>query len=162
MALTTAQLTTLKAAILAKPAWSVFPNTADGAYEIAALLNTAAVPSHTVWKTNVPLGEVGKAFVSSEVGGLTTANTNRLSVIGMYRASGVNPTLASDRAFFDDVFSGAGGTGTRAQLLAVWKRLATEGEKLFAVGTGTDASPSALVVEGNISYGDVLLARNLA
>jgi hypothetical protein len=71
----------------------------------------------------------------------------------------VNPSIASNRAFFDDVFSGAGGTNTRAALLALWKRLATRGEKLYATGTGSDASPATLVVEGAISARDVEEAR---
>lgn len=67
----------------------------------------------------------------------------------------------SNRAFFDDVFSGAGGTNTRAALLVLWKRLATRIEKLFATGTGSDAVPATLVFEGEVSVQDIIEARNL-
>jgi hypothetical protein len=74
--------------------------------------------------------------------------------------AGVNPSLPDCRQFFDDIFSGAGGTNTRANLLALWKRLATRAEKLYATGTGSDPSPAVMVVEGAISYQDVMIARN--
>jgi hypothetical protein len=48
---------------------------------------------------------------------------------------------------------------TRAALLALWKRLATRGEKLYATGTGSDAVPGTLTFEGNISARDVEEAR---
>jgi hypothetical protein len=74
-------------------------------------------------------------------------------------SAGVNPSLIDVRQMFDDIFSGAGGTNTRANLLALWKRLATRGEKIFATGTGSDPSPGTLTFEGNISYQDVEQAR---
>ncbi len=37
----------------------------------------------------------------------------------------------------------------------MWKRTATRGEKVFATGTGSDASPATLNYEGAISYNDV-------
>ena len=73
----------------------------------------------------------------------------------MLSPSGVNPSLAERRAFFDEVFSVAAGATTRAQLLALWKRPATRTEKIFATGTGSDASPATLTFEGSISGTDV-------
>jgi len=157
--MTPAQLLTLKNDIAADSTMSAQPNNSDGAMEIARLYNLNATPNFTVWKTNVPLNEVGKKFNGTELAGLSTANNTRLQTIALYLVGGVNPSLADNRQFFDDVFSGAGGTNTRASLLALWKRLATRGEKLFATGTGSDPSPGTLVVEGDISPADVTAAR---
>lgn len=159
MAMTSAQLTTLKAAIDADGVMSAYPIRDDGYYDLAIYLNQTATPAFTVWKTNVPLSEVGRKFNGAELGGLTTANHTRLQTIGTFLIEGVNPSLADNRAFFDDVFSGAGGANTRAALLALWKRAATRVEKIFAVGAGSDASPATMGFEGPVSPTDVQLAR---
>lgn len=158
-ALTPAQLATLKAAIIADPVLNAFPQNSDGAFEIAKAMNSTASPNFTVWKTNVSINEVGKKFNGTELAGLTSLNNTRLQTLAMFLAAGVNPSLTDNRQFFDDIFSGAGGTNTRANLLALWKRLATRVEKLFATGTGTDALPATLTFEGSISFQDVQAAR---
>lgn len=159
MALTAPQLAALKAAILADGTLSVLPQNSDADFTIANAFNLNASPAFTVWKTNVPAGTVGDNLNGTEVAGLTTANISRLQLIFQFSEFGVNPSLIDRRQFFDDVFSGAGGTNTRAKLLILWKRLATRAEKLFATGTGTDPSPATLVFEGVLSYQDVTTAR---
>jgi hypothetical protein len=146
MALTNAQLTTLKADIIANGLEN------SSANAIAEFYNAAS--TFTVWKTNVSINEVGKKFNGAELAGLTTGNQTRLLTLAAYLAGGVNPSLADNRAFFDDVFSGAGGATTRAALLSLWKRIANKVEKLFATGTGTDAVPGLLTFEGSISEQD--------
>ena len=160
MDLTTAQLQTIKTDIANNGDLNAFPNTPDGNQSIADLYNLTFSPTFTVWKTMVKIGEIGNAFDSAELGGLTTANQSRLQTMAMYLAAGVNPSIAANRAFFDDVFSGAGGQNTRASLAILWKRAARRIEKLFATGTGTSVSPATLVVEGKITSTDVLNARN--
>lgn len=160
MALTPAQLTTLKNNIAADPVLNALPNNSDGAFDIANAYNLNAVPNFTVWKTNVAINDVGKKFNGTELAGLSTLNNTRLQTLAVFLAAGVNPSLPDNRQFFDDIFSGAGGTTTRANLLALWKRLATRAEKLFATGTGSDAVPATMVVEGPISFQDVMNARN--
>jgi hypothetical protein len=161
MALTPAQLTTLKADIAANSDLNSQPNNSDGNLAIANLYNLNASPNFTVWKTNVPIGSIGASFNAAELAGLSTLNNTRLQSLAMYLAAGVNASRADTRAFFDDIFSGAGGVNTRAALLILWKRLAKRGEKLFATGTGSDASPATLVHEGNITPTDVQMARDL-
>ena len=158
-ALTPAQLLTIKADITANADLNAQPLTLDGAFAIAAMYNTAASPAWIVWKRNVPINDVGKAFNGAELAGMTTGNQTRLQTLALYLADGVNPTLADNRAFFDDVFSGAGGTNTRANLLVLWKRPALRIEKLFSTGTGTTASPATLTVEGSVSLEDIVAAR---
>lgn len=160
MALTTAQLATMKADILANPDLNSKPNNSDGAFEIARLYNLNASPNWTVWKTNVAINDVGQKFNGTELAGLTTANNTRLQTIAQFLVLGVNPSLPDTRQFFDDVFSGAGGATTRANLLVLWKRLATRAEKLYTTGTGSDPSPATLTFEGFVSYSDVQTARN--
>lgn len=163
MALTATQKTALKAAIIADGTLNAFPNTNDGNFDLAVKLSTEqASPAFTVWRSTVSLGEVGKTFSASELAGLTSLNTQRLQNLAAWLALGVNPSLASVRQFFDDVFSGAGGALTRAALLVIWKRLTTRIEKIFATGTGTDAAPATMGYEGTISGTDVADARNSA
>lgn len=163
MNLTTAQLQALKV-------WLTANASGLNDEQSAALLNAAASPAFTVWKTSVSIGKVGDNLVGTDLAGLSTLNHTRLQTVVTLSAGGVNPSLADRRAFFDDVFSGAGGTLTRAKLLILWKRLATVGEKLFAVGTGTDVSPATLgmrvegdatiYAEGAITIANVSEARN--
>lgn len=161
MALNNAQLVTLKAAIVADPALNALPNDTDSNIFTANAFNAPASPNFTVWKTNIPINELGDAFVGTELAGLTSANNTRLQTVAVYSTQGFNPSLADRRAMLDDIFSGAGGAGTRTRLLALYKRLATRAEKLYATGTGTDATPATLTFEGAISHQDVNSARNL-
>lgn len=153
-ALSTAQRATLKTNILAtQEANDLY--IAGNLSGLIAYYNATATPDFTVWKTNVPLMAVGDAMVATEVAGLTSINLTRLQVLAQYRPNGVNPSIADNRAAYDDIFSGAGGALTRPKLLALWKRLARRVEKLFATGTGSDAVPGQLVFEGQLTLADV-------
>lgn len=139
---------------------SAVPVSPDNAQQVANWYNQPAAPAFTVWKTLVPIGEVGRTFNATEMAGLTSLNTQRLQNLAAWLVGGVNPSLATVRQFFDDVFSGAGGVNTRAALLALWKRAATRAEKLFATGTGTDAVPatSAFADGFQLTRDDVMAA----
>lgn len=174
-ALTPAQLTTLRADINANTATipagipdcgnyvglqaKNVPNVTDGNLCLARFYNTDSNPAFIVWKTNVPLVTVGNTFNPTDLAGLTSLNTQRLQNLAAWLTTGVNPSLASVRQFFDDIFSGAGGANTRTALLALWKRTATRAERLYATGTGSDATPGLLVFEGSLSGSDVDSAR---
>lgn len=159
--LTTAQLQILKTHITNSPDLSSQPNNATGHAEISNLMNLPASPNFTVWKTTVTVRQVMESINGSELGGLTTGNHTRLQTVIIGFTEGVNPSKADIRAMLDDIFSGAGGTNTRAALLVLYKRLATRGEKLYATGTGTDPSPATMGFEGIITPGDVEAARQL-
>lgn len=165
MPLTPSQMTSLKAHIVASGDLNIFPNSSDGNFEVAKLMNVAASPGFTVWKKSVSINEVGKSFNATELAGLTSTNNTRLQTLAIYLAGGVDPSIPGVQAFFNDIFSGAGGTNTRAALLILWKRLASRAEKLFSTGTGSDASPAttaANIGEGFlITAQDVETARNL-
>lgn len=181
MPLTSAQLATLKtdvaantAAIPAGQPWSgafagqainTLPNNGDANVAIAGWYNLAASPSWTIWRTGVGIAEVGKNINGAELAGLSTLNTTRLQTIVLLLAGGVDPSRSDHRAFFDDVFSGAGGVNTRALLLALWKKLATNAQKLFSTGTGSNAVPATLAAGLDESFvlsaAEVETARNL-
>lgn len=114
-----------------------------------------AAGTHTAWKSLVPIGDIGRAINAAELGGLSTLNNTRIQTLCVLLQGGVSPALASQRAFWDDVFSGAGGVNTRAALLALWKRLMRNVEKVFATGTGSDASPATLTFEGTVDANDI-------
>lgn len=137
------------------------PNSSDGNACVARVYNLTASPAFTVWKSSATLVQIGDAIVSTELAGLSSLNLQRLQAIASYGPNGINPSLTDRRAAFDDIFSGAGGALTRPRLLALWKRLATRVEKLYATGTGSDPSPATLVFEGAISGATVNSALNL-
>lgn len=150
MHLTAAQRTTLKADIVAT--LDLNQLYVEGNLQgLADAYNAIAVPTFTVWKTEITRNEVGKTFVASALAAITAGNNDKLANFAAWNET-VDPSRADQRAFFDDIFSVAAGATTRAALLVLWKRQATRLEKLFAVGTGSDAVPATMTVQGSISY----------
>lgn len=157
MALTPAQLTILKNDILSDSTLNAFPMDSDGAFAIAALYAVQASPAFTVWKTNVPTSECKKAMVWTEF--IARSVGERDAWTFMLSNGFINPADSNVRQGILDIFSGAQGLASRTALTALAKRLATRSEKLFSTGTGSDASPATMAVEGQLSYQDVLTAR---
>lgn len=156
--LTTSQLVTLKADILADPVLNAQPQNADGAFAIAAAYNLVASPVYVVWRTDLPIKDVKKAVVWTEYIGRSAGERGAFELMisnGILDASDANV-----RQGITDCFSGPSGAGTRANLTAVAKRSATRAEKLFATGTGSDAVPATMSFEGRLSYQDVEDARS--
>lgn len=60
--MTPAQLTAIKADILANPDLNAFPTGLDGSYGIAALYNLPAVPMFAVWRTDTPVSSINDAI----------------------------------------------------------------------------------------------------
>lgn len=166
MNLTTQQLQTLKADILADPTLSAQPNNSDGAFAIAAAYNLPASPDFWCWKSSVSkddlvgaTGPDGTVFDWTAYIGRTAAEKSAFTEI--FSSAGlVNPSRPNVRQAFTDIFSGAGGAGNRTHLASVSRRKVTRLEKLFATGTGSTASPGTMAVEGGVSYQDVETARN--
>lgn len=140
------------------------PNTGDTNPAVADWYNLPAAPAFTVYKKLVSTSDVGDNIVGTELAGLTSINLTRLQTVVALSTGGLNPSLIDRRAFFDDIFSGAGGTATRAKLLILWKRTANRIQKLFSTGTGSDAAPATTQVgvsDGYMITGqDVTDARN--
>lgn len=167
--MTSAQLATLKADILASPDLASKPATADGNAAIAALYNATAAPDFWVWRTKVTKDElVGSTSVDNSTfnwtgsGYITRTQGERDAFNAIFDATGsVNASRASVRQAFADIFSGstAPAPANRAHLLAVARRKATRLEKLFATGVGSTAAPAVLGVEGNAAAADIEQAR---
>lgn len=156
MALTPAQLTALAADITADPTLSAKPNNSDGAFDIAAAYNLPASPSFVVWRTSVTTDEImNNGFVWTVVDGLTAGKARIWD--WMTRLGTINPAKANIRQGLTDAFGS--GTAMATAITPHLKRNATRAEKLFASGTGSDASPATMTFEGNLSYFDVLQAR---
>jgi len=157
MALTPAQLVTLRADIDADPVFSVLPNNDDTSFAIAEAYNQTASPDWIVWRTNLSREELFDATVLTEL--ISRSQGERDTYRTMLDQGVVSAAKASIRQAFADIFSGPAGATTRAQLTAVAKRTATRAEKLFSTGTGSDAAPATMSFEGSLSYHDVAQAR---
>jgi hypothetical protein len=168
MTLTLAQLQVLKAAILADGALAAQPLTSDGAFAIAAVLNLPASPAFWVWRTSVSKGELvqstsvdGTTFTWVGNGFITRSVGEQTAWAELFSDGACNPSLASVRQAFLDIFSGSGNAAAnRTHLATVGRRIATRAEKLLATGTGSTASPAVMGAEGALSYQDVESARN--
>lgn len=172
MALTQAQLATLKADILADPVLNAKANNSDGAFEIAAAYNLIAVPDFWVWRTAVTKHEitndtsrnlttftwVGNGFITRSVG-------EQAAWTELFNSSlTINPSRPSVRQAFLDIFSGVGNAAAnRIHLDTVARRKATRAQKLFATGTGLDTAVGSgtMTVENDLSFTDVQTAREL-
>ena len=171
MVLTTAQLTILKADILADPVLNAQPNNSDGAFAIAEAYNLTAVPDYWVFRTSVTQSEyVGtttpEATTFSWPQYIARSQAERDGWREMFADGGFgNPSRPNVRQGFQDIFSGATAppVAQRAHLANVSRRKATRAEKLLIVagGLGTTASPSTMAFEGALTYQDVLAARTL-
>ena len=168
MALTLAQLATLKAAILADQA--LVPMTSGPTTDFNGLvtaMNVDASPDFWVLKTSLSRHEIitqsgpdGTLFVwgGSTGGYINRSQGERDAFREMFNSTGaVDPSQPNIQAAFADIFSGsgAGAQANRAHIAAMSRRRANRVERVFATGVGSAASPGKLVVEGGISLGDV-------
>ena len=159
--LTPAQLVTLKAAILAEtdPAFVTLRN--EGA--TGAMADFYNQPStFVVRKNTIRSAEIGPVLNYVAVSSLTTANRDRATTFLLLNPVEFKPT-ADVESYWDTTFGGAlGGQGqaTRDALVALWRRFATKGERIFATGTGTTLAPGVLVFDGQITGDDISRAIN--
>ena len=159
MALTTAQLTTLKNDINADPAFVGVPMNSDGHFTIAAAYNLQAAPDWWVWRTRVPTADCKTATNWTEFIGRSQVERDAWQFMlsnGFINAADVNV-----RQGIGDIFSGPSGVDTRTRLTDIAKRKALRVEKLFSTGTGSQVSPATMGFEGNLSWQDVDAARTL-
>jgi len=172
--LTTAQLQSLKAAIVADDAFNAFEAnpTPDGAFAVADAFNLAATPDFWVWRTSVSKSELvnmqstdadgstTRSFIWAGNGFITRSVGEQAAWQELFNGTGtVNPSLPNVRQAFTEIFSGTGNAASnRTHLANVGRRKAKRIEKVYATGTGTAASPATMTFEGSIAYQDVLNA----
>lgn len=156
--LTTTQLQALKANIQATPQLLTWWQEGSPGL-IADYYNLEAAPAFIVWKSNVSAREIGNAWVGTDIDGMTAINMQRLQLLLASSPDGVFDMRRADRrAGFENPFGANVNNLSRVNMRAVWKRNATNAEKLFATGTGSDASPAVTTFEGNLPFSEVIKA----
>ena len=155
------QLTALRAYIDADPALAAVPNTHDGAYAIAEALNLSADPAVIVWRSSVTQDEIMQnGFDWTRVDNLANGAARVWEWMFANERRAFDPSKINVRAGIEAVWKGtAADLAVRAAVYVHCKRGASRLEALFAVGTGTEASPSTMAVEGSVGYLDVYNAR---
>jgi hypothetical protein len=161
--MTPQQLATLKAYIDSVPAWAALPQNSDTAYFIAGELNKTAAPTFTVWKTSVTQDEIMQnGFDWTRVDNLGLGKARIWEWMFDNQSTSINPAKLNVRAGIDAVWVGtAADIAVRAAVYVHCKRPATVFEKVFATGTGTEASPATMALESPVAYSWVEAARAL-
>lgn len=156
MHLTEAQKATLLADIQADPALSVLPQGNPSALQIANAYNALATPTYVVWRSSVKSDEIGNAWVGTDIDGMSALNMQRLQLLLASTSGGTFDMRRDDRrAGFENPFGTNQNNASRVAMRTVWKRNASRLEKLFATGTGSDASPGVTTLEGSVSYSEI-------
>lgn len=162
MALTPAQLTTLKAAILAETdATFVAMRQAENDDGMAAFFNAEAAPAYVLWRSAVTQDEIMQnGFDWARVDNLSVGKARIWEWLFDNQARSFNPSKENVRAGIDATWVGTvADSAVRAAVYLHCKRKAKRGEKVFATGVGTDAAPSVTTFEGNLRPQDVSDAR---
>jgi hypothetical protein len=159
--LTPAQLATLKAVILANPTWAALPINSDTSYFIADELKKEANPAFIVWKTSVSVDEIMRNGMDwARVDNMTPGKAriwDWLGRLGSFDAGKINVRAGIDAAWVGT----AADLAVRAAIYVHCKRPANALERIFANGSGSDASPGTMAVEGSLSYQEVDVARGM-
>ena len=146
MALTDAQYTTLADHIRASSDPDVVAALAiRNDTEITRLYNLDSAVY--VWKTTVTPSEYRGAMVWTQVDQMTAGNARIWEWITANMTLNLDASDPNVRQGILDAFSGQ----TLTNLTAVAKRISSLYESLYATGTGTEANPSLLVLEGPLT-----------
>ena len=153
--LTTEQKATVKAYIESVPAWMAQQHNGDGAYFVAKELAKEDPSNFIVWKTTVNMDEIMRNGMDwARVDNLTVGKARIWDWIG--RLGSFNASKVNIRAGIDAAWVGtAVDLAVRAVVYTHCKRKANILEKLLATGTGTDADPATMSVEGTLGYQEV-------
>lgn len=186
MALTPAQLATLKAAILADQALASQPMDGDGNAFIADYYNAIASPDFMVWRTEAPVNNILDAITftsytpadSPEASGMFTARalviqTKQMNLQNlMLGRTAIDASKANIRAALRDAVvglpAGAGGAAVSAggasgaTVLAACLRKARRIEQLYNAGNATTGTTTAALMgyEGTVNSNDIDAARH--
>jgi hypothetical protein len=172
MALSTAQLATLRAAILAETdpafvAWRV-----DGAQgAMAEFYNAVATPIERAWMSFATAKQIDLKADYSAFDGLSQGKRDAWPLVLQYAprdfaTDDLGAGINSMRKAVADIWSGTAGAGTvRTAILNSVSRPITRAEKLLGgTATATQSTVTALVLawEGTISTVDIYLATKEA
>jgi len=156
--LTTQQLATLKAAILADPVLAPLtsgPGTDYGA--IAAAMSADAAPSFTVWRTAISRKDCQtEGFDWTQADNLTNGQARIWDWLFDGDSQSMNPSESGKRAGVAECWKGTAAKVANATfVLNQCKRNATLVEKLLATGNGAYATPATMAYEGGVTLNDV-------
>ena len=162
------------------------PNSSDGNVAVSDWLNTPTSPAFVVWR-DLDIAAMLSFITFANMTPTDAVPTDTALSVAIWEARSlacqgkqlnlqnliISRTTApmkqaNYRAAIQDALTGlpagAGGAAIAANWVGVRdaaKGTATNGEKLYATGTGSTAAPADLVVEGRITPGDVNTALNL-
>lgn len=149
--LTTQQLQQLKTFALADATAAGYIAAGNDS-ELTAWFNANASPDFWVYRKGILSGEIGKIVSYVAVAAMTTGNLDRVNNF-LNLNSETFDGRDDVKTFLMDTFSGAlGGQGqaTRDALDAMLRKLANRFERALAIGSGAQATPGTLTVEGTI------------
>ena len=154
--MTPEQLQTLKAAILTDPILSAYPQSIDGAYDMATYLRGIATPAFIVWNSAMT-PEISRAAVVAGAAQLDSLTIGKRDAL-LYLVSGtLDCTKPAVRQAIDDL------TGSqnilKAAIVSAEKRSALRIEKILSTGIGSENSPATTSWDGSLGYSDILDAR---
>lgn len=120
--------------------------------QIADWYNQLRAPAFYVWRSSLSRHEIltgasddGTTFAWAAGAYITRSQGERDAFREMFNSTGtVNPALPSIQAAFTDIFSGTGGAGNRAHIVAMSRRALSRVERIFATGVGSKASPGTV------------------
>jgi hypothetical protein len=167
--LTPNQLAALRAAINAEtdPAFVEYRTNGQTPLMRDFFNQPTAAPAFTVWRTNVSRADIYNRTSAEGTNWSWTFYKNQSQVeqnawVQMFMGDQADFSQANLRAGIAVIFTAAS-SANAAHALAIGKRAATRGEKLFATGPGlgTVVSPAQLVFEGAITDADISAALAL-
>jgi hypothetical protein len=177
MALTTSQQATLKTYIQADPILGTLITGVDSINQIISTLNSIVIPDYFIWNKLVPTDAINDAitwtnFTPNDSPDTTVLFQNR-ALICQIKLEQLQALLIG-RTFFDatkqsqvsglqdaltNLPSGISGTnrsGGWPAVKLILSKQASVVQKLFATGTGTQASPATAIVN-SVDYEDIRL-----
>jgi hypothetical protein len=107
--LTSAQLATLKAGILADSTAAAFPNTAQGNYDCAAYLNAGSSPAVMIWLPSVSVSVINNAidWTAGANGFISLTVSKQNAYFALTQGGVMDATQANIRAGFQAIFPAA-------------------------------------------------------
>jgi hypothetical protein len=170
VAMTPAQLATLKADILADSALNANPNNSDGNTVIRAAYALAASPEYLVWRTTVPQTEIMlNGFDWTRVDNLSVGKARIWEWMFDNPGKAIDPSKANIRAGINAVWVGTqADLDVRAAVYAHCHRACNRCERLFVTATaggsgtrGSSANPDVAAFVGLPTINEIETARNL-
>lgn len=157
------QLQVLKAALTAETNSEIVAlKAARNTEGIAIWYNQTTNPEFYVWRKSLSRHSIltetsdeGTTFAWAAGAYITRNQGERDAFREMFNSTGnVDPSLASIKAAFADIFSGTGGAGNRTHINAMSRRAVTRGERLFATGAGTKIAPGTISLNESLVVGE--------